>query len=172
MNQKFEDAHPRIKRLRELLDSWRFWAGVAFCVTALLVIYSVGLYSAYSKSDKALTTSQKQEAIRLAQERTVHINTVTDCFATVKSQPIIDGFFEGQKEIIRNQIKTTQDSLNATPATDPLNDVRIRSLKRLSIAQKNGKKLAALIAKRRKTKAQCLDLAVLYNVPVPAEFSR
>ncbi len=144
-------------KIRRRLDSWRFWVGIAYFGIAAVVL---GLVVAFSRvSSEAAKRAATQQAANQAR--------VTQCAVAVRNAPIVAGFVDGQRAIIRNSILATIGALANTARTDPLYRVRLASLSRLQEALSNTNQLAGLVSATTPTMASCDRVAAALRVPLP-----
>lgn len=167
MNQAFEEKHPKLRTLREVLNNWWFWVGIAYFGLAAVV---VALYINYGNTAEATSKANRQEAISVAATKAANVNAVNQCFTSVKNQPIIEGFADGQLALIDNSLLLIQSAINNSPSDDPLLAGRQASLKRLAVAKVNSLALRALIAQQSRSREECIALAASTDTKIPKQF--
>lgn len=143
--------------VRELLDSWKFWVGVAYAGLAAVVVALFILFEQQSN----------ETARRIAIQRSTAEASLSACVNGVKNAPVVAGFLDSHRAIITNSILATTAAIQASPANDPLLPVRQASITRLQKALRNVDELDELVANTTPTRARCDTLAATLGLPPP-----
>lgn len=141
------------RNLREVMSSLGFWLLLAYLMLAAVV---VSLFVLFGRT-------AREEAQRTASARAAATTQVGQCFTSVKTAPVLDGFIDSHEAIIDNSLAANRAAILASPG-DPLNSVRRKSIVRLEAAQKNVMQLRTLIVAGTPTEKKCVDLARMLGV--------
>lgn len=120
------------RTLRERLDNWRVWVGIAYFGLAAVV---VALFFVNQNTQSAVAHQARDEATHRAE---IHANAVSQfnqCLASIPVLTKINGFIAGDR-IIRNTLVTNSEKVYlATPAASPQFAVRKANWLRLKEAR-------------------------------------
>ena len=150
--------------IRERLDNWRLWVGVAYFGLAAVVVALFFINRDISR----------QQADSAAKARSASATQVRSCVDAVRNKPDVDGLLDAIRFNIADRITVTVAANEAAAADDPLTNVRASSLTRL---HDKLDKLDAFIAKvndRTPTRSECNEMAVDLglNKPFPKAAKR
>jgi hypothetical protein len=137
------------EKLRIRLSDWHFWVAVAYVGLALTVVGLVILFN----------RTAHEQATRTAKDKADASTQVGQCFTQVKNAPLTRGFLNTQEALIENGILSNQAALDAARPDDPLREVRLASLARLTAAKTNVSALRAIVLNNTPTQQRCLRLA-------------
>jgi len=143
--------------LRDRIDNWRFWVGIAYFGLAAVVVALFFLNRDISK----------QQAESAAKSRAATAAQVRSCADAVRNKPDVDGLLDAIRFNIADRITVTVAAQEAAPPSDPLIVVRQASLDRLHQKLDALDTFIAKVADRTPTKQKCNEMAVRLEVAKP-----
>lgn len=139
-------------RIRMLLDSWRWWVGVAYFGLAACVLALAILFASQARSD--------------TDRRVGDTAAVLDCLQRVSRVPATLQVIAALEQSILNQLETTREALKADPRS-PLTQVRADSLRRLTVAMSQVTAFRKSVLETAPSRSNCEDLARALHVRMP-----
>lgn len=143
--------------LRERLDNWRLWVGVAYFGLAAVVVSLFFLNRDISQ----------QQAESAAKARSAAATQVRSCADAVRNKPDVDGLLDAIRFNIADRITVNVAANKAAAPDDPLVGVRQSSLDRLHQKLDALDAFIAKVDKRTPTKRECNQMAVRLDVAKP-----
>lgn len=137
------------RSIRERLDNWKFWVGVAYFGLALLVVWLFFLNQDIAREQAARTATAKANAV----------STRDNCYRMVDNNPDLLSIITAIRLTSRNSIATSKAALRLAP-DGALSDVRRASIKRNQRAMRAADKFRAQIVQSTPTEQRCDELAL------------
>ncbi len=131
--------------VRNRLDSWEWWVGVAYFALAGVI---VALFFLNARTTRSVAHTAKLEAIREAETQT----TYQTCLASIPEFHRLSRHVAGVNHLAETLVKNSEAAIRAAPPGDPLMASRKANLKRLKTATAE---IAAVTAFPAQTVAEC-----------------
>lgn len=145
------------KGVRQKLDDWRFWVGVAYfgLVAVVVALFFI---------NRDISREQTREA---AEQRASSVSQVSTCADAVRNAPDVEALIAAIRFNVSDRVAATKDAIRVAPEGDPLAKVRQESLVRLRNQLARIDRLTAGFRKSTPTRAKCNALARKVGVPIP-----
>ena len=135
--------------LRERLDNWKPWVGIAYFALVAIVIWSLFLNRDISR----------QAADRAAEQKSAQIAQISQCYQAVTNGPDVSGILAAVRLSTSNALLASRAALAAQPR-GPLVNVRKATIERQELALAALDRFAARIKAATPTQHHCDKLAI------------
>lgn len=143
-----------LDQARRLLDTWKFWVGVAYfglagCVVALFVIFG---------------RQADETAMRVANQRIADSTAVLTCYQNADNAPSVRSILDSIDIIVSISISSLENALRKQPGS-ALNDQRRISLAKARIARAHLRRFRTQLVEQTPKRSKCDALANRLHLP-------
>jgi hypothetical protein len=120
------------RRLRERLDNWKLWVGIAYFGLSAVV---VALFFVNQSTQRTLNNQTKEQVTHRAEIVANANSRFSQCRASIPELSEINRFVDGVQTVEEALVKNSAASVAATKTTDPQYKTRVKNLQRLRAAK-------------------------------------